>query len=302
MSEYIFQAHNLVKRYKSYNVLDRLNMNVKKGEIYGFIGENGAGKTTTIKIICGLTEKTDGEIKLFGESSPQEIIKLRNKIGCIIEAPSAYPEMTAEQNMEVQRIQRNIKDKTRVKSVLELVGLTDTGRRKSKNFSLGMKQRLGLAAALISEPEFLILDEPTNGLDPIGIIELRNLLKKLCSERGISIVVSSHILTELHQIATCYGIIHKGVMTEELTRNEMDEKCSKYVILKTPDSKDAEELIKSHLKCGYTQFENGGFRIPVQPEEIENICSLMYEKKIRIKEIFWHGETLESHFKTLIGE
>ena len=174
-----------------------------QGDIYGFIGENGAGKTTMIRLLTGLAEPTTGKIALFGESN-KKLAKQRERIGCIIESPSLYLDMTAYENLEVQRLQRGIPGKGCIDNALALVGLKDTGKKKAKDFSLGMRQRLALAIALLGNPEFLVLDEPINGLDPTGIIELRNLLKRLNEERGITILISSHILTELHQLERFY--------------------------------------------------------------------------------------------------
>lgn len=302
MSRTILYINGITKTYKKHVVLNNMKIHVNKGDIYGFIGENGAGKTTTIKIIAGLIPDYKGEISLFERTDKQGLMDRRNKIGCIIEAPAIYPEMTAAQNLEVQRIQRNLKDKDCVKRTLKLVGLEDTGKKKSRDFSLGMRQRLGLAAALIADPEFLILDEPTNGLDPEGIMDLRVLMKKLNQEYGITIMISSHILTELHQVATCYGIIHKGVMLEELSHEEMDNKCSQKISVSLTDEHMVETVINEKLKCGYQRTENNQFVLNLSPERINEVAHLFHAHDIRIKEIQKCGDTLESYFKTLVGE
>lgn len=193
----VFEAINITKKYRNTLALNQVSMSVMQGDIYGFIGENGAGKTTMIRLLTGLAEPTTGKIALFGESN-KKLAKQRERIGCIIESPSLYLDMTAYENLEVQRLQRGIPGKGCIDNALALVGLKDTGKKKAKDFSLGMRQRLALAIALLGNPEFLVLDEPINGLDPTGIIELRNLLKRLNKERGITILISSHILTELH--------------------------------------------------------------------------------------------------------
>ena len=200
MNVTVFEAINITKKYRNTLALNQVSMSVMQGDIYGFIGENGAGKTTMIRLLTGLAEPTTGKIALFGESN-KKLAKQRERIGCIIESPSLYLDMTAYENLEVQRLQRGIPGKGCIDNALALVGLKDTGKKKAKDFSLGMRQRLALAIALLGNPEFLVLDEPINGLDPTGIIELRNLLKRLNKERGITILISSHILTELHQLA-----------------------------------------------------------------------------------------------------
>ncbi len=301
LSDIVFGANELVKNYNGFYALNKLNMQIKKGDIYGFIGENGAGKTTTIRVITGLIQPTSGEFELFGTKDPKEIIKNRQKIGCIIEYPALYPDMTARQNLEVQRIQRGIDKKNAIDEVLEIVGLTDTGKRKCKDFSLGMRQRLGLAIALLGDPEFLVLDEPTNGLDPIGIIEMRQLLKKLNKEKGITILISSHILSELHQTVTCYGIIHKGVMLEQITQEEMNEKCSKYIHLRVTDKEKALVVLEKELNTKKFEIDsNESIRLNDYTENVNHVATSLYNAGIGIKEIAVKGETLESYFKTLL--
>ena len=229
MNVTVFEAINITKKYRNTLALNQVSMSVMQGDIYGFIGENGAGKTTMIRLLTGLAEPTTGKIALFGESN-KKLAKQRDRIGCIIESPSLYLDMTAYENLEVQRLQRGIPGKGCIDNALALVGLKDTGKKKAKDFSLGMRQRLALAIALLGNPEFLVLDEPINGLDPTGIIELRNLLKRLNKERGITILISSHILTELHQLANRYGILHEGKLLQEITATELDKRCKKHLL------------------------------------------------------------------------
>ena len=203
MSEIICQTVNLSKKYKGKVALEKVNINIKKGEIYGLIGENGAGKTTLIKTIAQLIKPIEGNVKLFGQTNENELCRLQKKMGYTIENPALYMDMTARQNLEVIRIEKGIPGTRDIDKVLAMVNLSDTGKKKVKNFSLGMKQRLALAMVLLNEPEVLILDEPLNGLDPTGISELRSLLKKLNTENNITIILSSHILSELHKLATC---------------------------------------------------------------------------------------------------
>ena len=218
MSEYVLQTHELTKTYARKNAVDHINLKIRKGDIYGFIGKNGAGKTTTIKMIVGLSNPTSGEIELFGSTDLNEG---RKRIGTVIENPALYPYLSARQNIEVQRIMKGVTDKSITDDLLEIVGLKDTGRKKAKNFSLGMKQRLAIALALVGDPEFLLLDEPINGLDPTGIKDIRELILKLNREAGITVLISSHILGELAKISTSYGVISNGVLIEQFTAEEL---------------------------------------------------------------------------------
>ena len=217
------QTNSLTKKYKDGIALDGVNLTVHKGDIYGLIGENGAGKTTLIKLLAGLIRPTSGTIRLFGAETPEKINQAQMNIGYMIETPAVYTDMTAEQNLEVRRLQKGIKDKKSTADALALVNLSDN-RKKVKNYSLGMKQRLALALALLGQPELLILDEPVNGLDPTGIVALRELLLKLNREKNVTIIISSHILGELHKLATCYGFIHAGNLVEQITAGDLDEK------------------------------------------------------------------------------
>lgn len=209
MSPIILEAHDLTKEYRHTVALDHIDLQIEKGKIYGFIGQNGAGKTTFLRLVTGLAFPTSGTLALWGKSSAKDLQEQRKRIGCMIETPALFPSMTAYQNMEIQRIQRGIPDKAVIEKTLSMVGLKDTGKKSVRNFSLGMRQRLGIAIALLNTPEFLILDEPINGLDPAGIVEVRNLLKSLNKEYGMTILVSSHILEELYQTATEFILIDK---------------------------------------------------------------------------------------------
>ena len=207
----VIKTNNLVKKYGENIVLDNISIKVNQGEIYGLVGDNGAGKTTLFRILSGQSNISDGSFELLGESSEKNIMKVRKRIGTIIENPSFYPKMTIEENLEYYRLQRGIPGKKNIDKILKEVGLLEVKKKKFNNISLGMKQRLGLALALLGEPELLILDEPINGLDPSGIIEIRNLLLKLIREKNITIIISSHILSELYIIATCFGFLSKMV-------------------------------------------------------------------------------------------
>lgn len=230
MAEKILATEDLTKQYKESYAVNRVSMSIDRGDIYGFIGANGAGKTTFMRMVCGLVKPTKGTISLFAAEGEKALQDARKKLGALIEHPALYPNMSAMENLEVQRrylatdLGKNPKEA--MDELLELVDLKDVGRKKAGNFSMGMKQRLGLAIALIGSPEFIILDEPSVGLDPIGVVELRQLLLKLNRERGITILFSSHNLSEMSQLATRYGFLHRGRLVRELTAAQLEQECT----------------------------------------------------------------------------
>lgn len=290
------------KKYNKTSILNNINIEIRRGEIYGLIGENGAGKTTLIKILTGLILKTDGKITLFNKEVNVNTSLDRKKIGSIIEAPALYLEMTAKQNLEIQRIQQGITDKNCIDELLCLVNLDGAKNKKTKNFSLGMKQRLGLAIALLGNPELLILDEPLNGLDPTGIKELRELLIKLNKEKGITIIISSHILSELHKLATCYGIISKGKLVEQLTALELDEKCKKHLFIKVDDINKAVNILENSLNIkNFIVSQDNTLKIYEHIENGDEINKCLAINNIYAKEITIKGDSLESYFFKSIG-
>lgn len=210
MSSYVIETNNLTKKYKNQTVVDKLNMKVQQGEIYGFLGPNGAGKTTTIRMLLGLIRPTSGDIKIFSQNLTQNRISILSKIGSLVETPTFYGHLTGYENLEAVRRIIQVNNKKRVDEVLRLVGLSNVKDKKVKNYSLGMKQRLGIATALLNDPQLLILDEPTNGLDPAGIQEIREFIKEMPKKYEMTILLSSHLLSEIELIATQVGIIHKG--------------------------------------------------------------------------------------------
>ncbi|MCI8473952.1 MAG: ATP-binding cassette domain-containing protein [Oscillospiraceae bacterium] len=227
--DYVLTAEELYKEYKGGRALDGLSLHVPRGAIYGLVGKNGAGKTTLIRILCALQAPTAGEYTIFGVNGRDRgILQARGRMGAVVEAPAVYQELTAEENLRIQYEVLGRREPDTIPGLLELVGLGDTGKKKVKNFSLGMRQRLGIAVALAGEPELLILDEPVNGLDPQGIIEMRRLLQKLNREKGVTILISSHILDELAKLATHYGFIDKGRMVEELAAADVGEGLEKH--------------------------------------------------------------------------
>jgi ABC-2 type transport system ATP-binding protein len=244
--EYVLQTNGLTKKYKNFQALDRLTMHVPKGAIYGFVGKNGAGKTTLIRLICGLQEATSGEYSLYGiDSRDKAIAKSRRRMGAVVETPSIYLDMTAEENLKQQYLILGLPSYDGMQDLLKLVGLENTGKKKAKNFSLGMRQRLGIAVALCGDPDFLVLDEPANGLDPQGIVEIRELILKLNRERQITVLISSHILDELSKLATHYGIIDGGRMVKELSAEELDNLCRKCVRMEVTDTKALARVLDS---------------------------------------------------------
>lgn len=258
MSEYVLQTHDLTKTYSRKNAVDHINLQIRKGDIYGFIGKNGAGKTTTIKMVVGLTTPSSGEIELFDSKNLQEG---RKKIGTVIENPTLYPYLSARQNIEVQRILQGVKDKSVTNELLEVVGLENTGRKKAKNFSLGMKQRLAIALALVGDPEFLFLDEPINGLDPAGIKDIRELIIKLNKEAGITIMISSHILGELSKMATCYGVISEGRLIDQFTTEELKDRVRPCIRLTVNDPDKAVSVLKDKLCISDFEVDENCIRI-----------------------------------------
>lgn len=296
----IFQMEHVVKKYGAHAALDDVNLSIQQGAIYGLIGENGAGKTTLIRILCGLAYPTQGKIYLFGDDTKAGQVKQRKRVGCLVESPALYPDMTAEQNLEVHRLQRGIPGKDCIQETLTLVGLENTGHKKAKNYSLGMRQRLALAIALLSKPEFLVLDEPTNGLDPMGIVELRELLLHLNQEKNMTILISSHILSEMYQLATDYGILHKGKFLEQITKDELNEKCKKYLSIQVADTAKASAVIEQQLKTVHYEVTNHEIRLYAYLDQPEVVLKVLADADIKIKKVAPSGEDLEGYFTSLI--
>ncbi|AGX02786.1 ABC-type multidrug transport system, ATPase component [Bacillus sp. NRRL B-14911] len=302
MNDYVLTTSQLSKKYQKNMALDKVSVKIKKGSIYGFIGQNGAGKSTLIRVITGLAYPTTGTFELFGKSNERDIIEARKRIGTIIEGPALYPQMTAKENLEAHRLLKGIPGKECIGKTLKLVGLQDTGKKKAKNFSLGMKQRLGLAIALLGDPEFLILDEPINGLDPMGVVEIRELLKKLNREYGITILISSHILSELHLLATHYGIIHKGELLEQLSAKELQEKCRQYLHIKVDDPSKAATIIESRLSApDFEVMPDGTIKLFASVDAPGKVSKMLTDEGLIIEEFMPMGEDLETHFTNRIG-
>lgn len=302
MNEIILKTHNLTKKYKSFVALDNANIQISKGDIYGLIGRNGAGKTTLMKIITTLSNKTYGNFELFGKKDT-ELTESKRRIGCLIENPAFFPNMSAVDNLKYYAIQKGIVNKKQIDEAIDLVGLTEAKKKKFKTYSLGMKQRLGIAFAILDNPDFIILDEPINGLDPIGISELRDLFKKLNQERNITILISSHILNELYQVANKFCIIEKGRVIKEITKEQLDEECSKCIVIKTNQTSKAAVIIEEQLQTkNYKIIDNQEIRLYDYLENSGKVNKVLIQNDIDIISLYETGITLEDYFKTVIKE
>lgn len=300
--ECILKTYNLTKQYKEHLAVDNVNMNIEKGDIYGFLGQNGAGKTTTMRMIMGLIKPSGGHIEVFGEKLKEKNKHLLNRIGSIIEFPGSYENLTAVENLDIHRKLMGIPGKECVDEVLEIAGIYEARNRRTKGFSLGMKQRLGIARALLHNPEFLVLDEPTNGLDPMGIKEIRRLILELSEKRHITVLVSSHILSEVQLLATKIGIIHNGRLLEEIDSENLKKKNRHYIQLKVNSDKEAIFMLeeKFNLK-DYIVPERGVIKIYERLEESSNINKELILNNIEVKEISLMRDSLEDYFVNLIG-
>lgn len=302
MAEIILQTTNLSKKYGDKFAVNNVNMHVKKGQIYGFIGKNGAGKTTFIRMITGLIHESAGEMALLNGTSASQLQEARKHIGSLVESPAFYENMTAKENLEFSRLVRNIPGKSCIDEVLELVGLQDTGKKKVKNFSLGMKQRLGIANALLGNPRLLILDEPINGLDPISIVEIRELLKKLNKEKEVTILISSHILGELSELATHYGIIDNGKLIQEISAKQLQEQCRQYIEIEVDDIEKAVVSLENHITdIEYEVHPNQLIRVYNHLQQTGEMNKILLNEGRMVNKIMLKGQNLEEYFVQLVG-
>lgn len=300
--ETILQLKGLTKVYGKAKVVDNFSLSIKKGHIYGLIGPNGAGKTTIMKMIGGICMPSSGSIEMFG--SEDNLEKSRNRASFMIEAPYIDGSMSATQNMEYIRYMRGVSDKQKVKEILEFVGLKDTGNKKAKFFSLGMRQRLGIGMALLPSPELMILDEPVNGLDPEGIVEIRHILKKLCDERGITILISSHLLSELSELCTDYVIIDKGRLMDSLSQEELSQKCKNYLSVSVEDDKLeqlANVLSQKLMINDFKVIDEKEIRIYEQLGEVGRISKSITESGLILTKLNIEGENLEQYYLSKIS-
>ena len=297
MSGYIIETKNLSQQYKDTYALSDATISIEKGKIYGLVGENGAGKTTLIKLLAGLIKRTSGELLFDGESSEKALRRNRRKCGFIVETPYLIPEMSAYENLNLQRIQRGIKEKSRILEVLKIVKL-ENNSIKVENYSLGMKQRLGIAIALLEDIEVLVLDEPTNGLDPQGIIEFRNLIIELKEKLGITIVISTHILSELEQIATDLIFVSHGKVVKEISMEEIKRYCEKRYVIRVSNT----EKIKSLMEMNHKDvvLENETLYVYGENSEYE-LARMIYEGGCYTYELREDMQTLEQYYLSVVG-
>lgn len=302
MNEYVLKTNSLTKSYHGVNALHDVSLTLEGGKIYGLIGQNGAGKTTLMRLVAGLSFPTSGSIELFGHTGEKALQIERKRLGCMVEYPSLTPNMTARENLKLHRIIRGIPNKEVEDELLELVGLADTGKKKAKNFSLGMKQRLGIAIALLGNPELLILDEPINGLDPLGVVEVRNLLKKLCEELQMTILISSHNLPELYQTATDYIIIHKGEIKQTLTLPQLEECCKHHLLISCEQPEKLVSVLEMKLNTTNCKvMPNKTVKLYEYLDEKERVSKVLFENGIIVTNLSNEGDTLEDYFISIVG-
>lgn len=298
--EYVLETNAVTKRYRSFTALNGLTMRIPKGSVYGFVGRNGAGKTTLIRIICGLQEPTDGSYTLYGvKNTESAVLRSRRRMGAVVESPAIYLGMTAKENIRQQYNVLGIPSDEGAEELLRLVGLDKTGSKTARNFSLGMRQRLGIAVALAGNPDFLVLDEPTNGLDPQGIIEMRELILKLNREQGITVLISSHILDELSRFATHYGFIDGGRMVREMSAEELEACCRKCIRMEVSDTKTLARVLDSmnaEYRISDEHHADVYAEIPVT-----SLVSALAKENCTVKNIKEHDESLESFYMNLVG-
>ena len=298
MKDTILKAQGLTKCYGKQKALDKVDLTVNRGEICGLIGKNGAGKTTLMKVFTGLTLADEGTAELFGKEGPEE----RTRIGCIIDFPAFFGNLNAYDNLKYYCIIKGITDLSKIDKALERVGLSDTGRKKYRNFSLGMKQRLGIALAILDEPELMILDEPINGLDPIGIGDMRELFRKLNEETGITIMISSHILSELENLATRFVFIDQGRIVKSLSKEELDEECRVSLNLTCDNTSLASTVLEN--TCGIRDYkitDNVTIKI-YDPIQEEDLCNAMTQAGVKVGKIESKGVSIEEYFRMIVED
>lgn len=298
--EYLLTTNAITKQYGNLKAVNAISLCIRQGDIYGLIGRNGAGKTTLLKMIGGLAAPTDGSFSLFGKSG-REAREFMSRIGLIIEAPGIYPNLSAADNIRLKCLAMGVRKKNVASELLNTVGLSQVGKKKVKNFSLGMKQRLGLALALVGDPDLIILDEPLNGLDPQGIAEVRDTIYSLNREKHITFIISSHILDELSKIATSYGIIHNGELIEALTHEELMEKCKEKIVLKTDNTKMTCTVLENMGFIDFNVVDSDTIHIFERLTESGDITMALANNGVKTISIFVQNETLENYYLKLTG-
>lgn len=300
MAETILRATNITKIYGKHKALNKVSIEIKRGMIYGLIGENGAGKSTFMRIVMGLIAIDEGDIELFGATGTKELQRARRKMGQSIETPALYPELTARENLRVQAANGGVSERE-IDDLLRLMNLGNTGKKRAKNFSLGMRQRLAIASTLITNPEFLILDEPTNGLDPSGIVEMREIIGRLVKERGITVLLSSHLLDELSQIATHYGILHDGMLISELSREELASKTRQHIELETTEVHSAVVVLDELGIRDYEVVNESDIHVYERLDEVAAINRSLVLANVNVLRIGTTRQKLEDYFLQLTG-
>ncbi|RHV29288.1 ATP-binding cassette domain-containing protein [Ruminococcus sp. OM05-10BH] len=300
---YILQTNNLTKTIGGKDLVKNVNLHIKKGEIYGFLGPNGAGKTTVMKMITNLWKPTDGSIEIFGKTLTPQSYEVLKRMGSIIEFPTFYNHMTGYENLKLHCEYMGYYKHGSIENALDMLDLTDAAQKPVKNYSLGMKERLGIARAILCKPELLILDEPTNGLDPAGMKQIRDLLKTLCEEYGITIMVSSHILSEIESIADTIGVINHGMMIKEIGMKEIEEMSLAYIELTVANPKKAAYVLSD--KLGISNFkiiENNTIRIYDQHISTQELSKVMALNDVEVMALGKQSETLEDYFLKMTAE
>ena len=302
MSKYVIETKNLTKQYGTQKSVADLNIHVKQGRIYGLLGRNGAGKTTTMKMLLGLTQPTSGEVTIWGQPLRTNEKKLLPRIGYLIESPGFYPNLTATENLRIFATLRGVPNRNAIKNALDLVGLPYKDKKLFSQYSLGMKQRLAIALAIMHDPELLILDEPVNGLDPIGIAEVRSFIRDLCNERGKTILISSHILSEIESIADTVGIIHHGKMMKEVSMKDIEEMNQNYIEAAVSDTKKATHILIEQLNLSdFKVVDKDKVRIYDHNASTREISKAFALNDVEIIAIGKNTETLEDYFLKLTG-
>ncbi len=303
MSEIIIDVKNLDKQYMKQKAVDNASFQIKEGMICGLIGPNGAGKTTIMKMLGGLALPTSGSLEIYGAGDENGLAHARSRMSFMIETPYAKEKLSARENLEKQRLQKGIPDKKRIDEVLAIVGLSDVGKKPVKNYSLGMRQRLGIANALMTKPEIMVLDEPVNGLDPEGIVEIRELLLKLNREEHITILISSHILSELSLLCTDYLFINKGKLLQAVSADELKKLCREYYRISTDNNSLAAAILEN--KLGITQFDvdkDGSIRLYEQLDNMYNVSKTLFENGVVPVVLHINEANLEQYYMNMVGE
>lgn len=300
MGNSVITMTNITKRFKKAEVVKDFSLDVKKGSITGLIGPNGAGKTTIMKILAGLMFQTSGELSFYG--SRDDLDLNRRRMSFMIEAPIVDYNMTAYENLNYVRYVRGYPDKKRIDEVLDIVDLKDTGKKKALKFSLGMRQRLGIAMALLTKPEVLVLDEPVNGLDPEGIVEVRHILQKLSEDQGVTILISSHLLSELSELCTDFSIINKGQLVENLSLEELHDRCRSHIVLRTNNTEKTAAVLEDKLSIGsYKVLQSGDIEIYEQLDAVERISKTVTDSGCIITKLYESGQSLEDYYLEKVG-